>query len=125
VNKPGAVRCTWIAGVAAGALGIAATSGVASAETTVVSATVHKGDLDLSTAAGARAMLQRIWTAADRLCDDDPNERLFFGTVQHSSDIRQCRAEALARAVANLGVTAVTAEYERMQAGQSGVVAAR
>jgi UrcA family protein len=108
-----------------GALTIAAAaSGVASAqEIRVMSAPVYKGDLDLSKMAGAQVMLQRIQTTAARLCEPTVVSPLRTGVGV--SDIRQCRAQALDQAVADLGAPVLTSEYERLKAGRSAVTAAR
>jgi UrcA family protein len=100
--------------------------GVAAAQdTTVMSASVYKGDLDLSTAEGAQAMLQRIRTTVARLCDDPDLAPYFLGTGQHATDVQQCRAEALGRAVTSLGAAPLTAEYEREQDVQSVIALSR
>jgi UrcA family protein len=69
-----------------------------------VRVTVAYGDLDLSSPAGAKAMLQRIHTAAIRICGPAPSDRLSF---QRQYD--ECVRETVNRAVIDMGVPSVAA----------------
>jgi UrcA family protein len=86
------------------ALGIAAGGHTASAEdTATASVKVKYADLDLTSEAGARALLQRLHRAAKTVCGDrgdDPFERYLWAP---------CVADATNRAVATLGNPLVTA----------------
>ena len=65
---------------------------------------VHYADLDITTAAGAEALYERIQQAAARVC---PDSKLL---VQNMTAIR-CRNEVVARAVSSLSSPRVTAIY--------------
>lgn len=87
------------------ALGMAACGQSAAAQTPdTVSVKVSYADLNLSTEAGAKAMLQRIRTAAKKICGaemDDPIERLY--------EYKPCVNGTTDRAVAQFGNPIVTA----------------
>ena len=74
---------------------------------------VRYGDLNLSRELGARTMLTRIEHAATTACGDspyfrDPQSPAFFYLM---NDYKRCRAEAVAKAVAQLGSPLVTQIY--------------
>lgn len=108
---------------------IAALLSAASAEPAAVQGTskVSYGDLDLSTASGARAMLTRIEKAATQACGRSPFLREPHSpTIRYAMyDYRQCREQAVAQAVASLRAPAVSRLYAESRAGRPGHVAGR
>ncbi len=72
-----------------------------------VSATVSYADLDLSTEAGARTMLQRIRSTAREACGPEPVHSPL--TPRAPTQFRNCVFEAVDSGVANLGAPLVTA----------------
>jgi UrcA family protein len=69
--------------------------------------TVHTGDLNLSSADGAREMMARIHHAARQVCGPEPSDRLSFGGQDEV-----CMREVVNGAVTNLGSPAVAALNE-------------
>jgi UrcA family protein len=72
-----------------------------------LSRTVHLGDLDLGSAAGARVAATRIRLAADYVCGGD----LLLGRM--SDDFIPCRHAAIDRALASLHAPLVSAALGR------------
>lgn len=70
-----------------------------------VSTTVHLGDLDLSTSAGAAAAVSRLRRAAREVCGPDPDIR----EIDSRREFDRCVDHALDRAVASLNMSTVTA----------------
>ncbi len=66
---------------------------------------VHYDDLDTTSAAGARVLLQRIKTAATVTCGGEPD---IHQLVEHEI-FDQCRDEAVSNAVRKVGAPMVTA----------------
>jgi UrcA family protein len=75
--------------------------GARSAERTVI---VRIDDLDTQTEAGAAALYERITTAARRVCHDSGTRELAMFRV-----VKACRAEAVAKAIADSGVAGLAA----------------
>jgi UrcA family protein len=98
---------------------VSAASAQAPGQTTVISTKVRYDDLDLTHAAGARVMLERITSAARRDCYPEPT----FREPAQYSDWRHCMATAIDDAVRRLDAPMVTAAYGARQA--SGVVLAQ
>lgn len=86
--------------------GDAATPGVV--RTQVV---VDYADLDLDSVAGNKALYARLSHAAARACGPEPESKDLRGR----SDYRQCREEALAKAVDRIG----SPELQALHTGQS------
>jgi UrcA family protein len=103
------------------ALGLAAVGHTASAQDTgTPSVKVKYADLDLTSEAGARAILQRIHSAAKSACrdrSDDTFDRYYLWTP--------CVAHATNRAVAALGNPTVTALNSSATAAKVETVAKR
>jgi UrcA family protein len=72
-----------------------------------VSATVSYADLDLSTEAGARTMLQRIRFTAREMCGSEPVHSPL--TPRAPTQFRNCVIDAVDSAVAGLGAPLVAA----------------
>lgn len=75
-----------------GAAGMAAAS-AAMQQANVPSRTVKYDSASLLTDAGAHAVYRKIVTAAEQVCPANPGSLILSGSV------RQCRAQAIARAV--------------------------
>jgi UrcA family protein len=69
---------------------------------------VSTGDLDLSSPAGAQAMISRFQSAARKICGPEPTDRLSFG---HEYDT--CVRETVNRAVVDLGSPSVAAANDK------------
>jgi UrcA family protein len=110
-----------IAGALAASIGIA--QAAAAQERSVVSERVFYGDLNLSTSAGARAILGRLRTTVGRLCA--PTASPLLRQRYRPADVARCQASAMRRAVADLEAPLVTAEYEGSGAQQPVIAAAR
>jgi UrcA family protein len=65
---------------------------------------VRTGDLNLSTADGAREMMARLHHAARQVCGPEPSDRLSFGRQDDA-----CMHEVVNSAVINLGSPTVAA----------------
>ena len=70
-------------------------------------ATVRYADLDLTTNAGAAALLRRIKAAAKQVCGDPFD----FGNLAQKARVRRCHSEAVARAVSGVQATKLTELY--------------
>jgi UrcA family protein len=87
-------------------LGSACVSTSAFAESNdIPSVTVQYADLNLSGAAGAKAMLQRIHQAASAVCGAQPDSKIDQAARLHD----QCVNQAIAGAVRQLDIPMVTA----------------
>lgn len=86
-------------------------AGQAAAETAPApqSATVAYGDLDVSHAAGANALLPRIRTAAIAVCQPPADVHDMRGVAE----AKACVQAAMTRAVADVGRPSVTAAYRQ------------
>lgn len=77
----------------------------------IASETVMYTDLDLTRTSDADILIGRIKDAAYRVCGGDPRGHMGYdlmpGRVEWA--FRECREEAVSRAVANIGVPQVTA----------------
>ena len=80
----------------------------APAATVVVSTRVNYADLDVSSPAGAQAMLARIETAARQLCADHSDSPL---AVYNTRGRAACQARTVARAVGRLDQPLVSRLY--------------
>ena len=72
--------------------------------------TVHVGDLNLNTAAGADHALNRLRAAAQSVCGEDADSRL---ELYRMNQIRTCEQEAIGPAVQRLNSPSLAALYER------------
>lgn len=88
-------------------LGFAAPPASADEDDQVSDIVVNYGDLDLSVAAGAAALYQRLERAAWRACDKPE------GGIGDPAGWLVCYHDALARAVRDVGNANVTALYNR------------
>jgi len=78
---------------------------------------VKFADLDLATDAGATALLRRIEAAAGQICGNPHGLQPLDRLVR----VQQCNAQAIARAVTDLGAPKVTLVYRaRYQAASMG-----
>jgi len=106
------VKLVAVAGVA-----ILASAQFAHAEssklTFVDSVRVNYSDLNLRTDAGARAMYSRLEKAAYRVCGDDPRWHPAYKIRPHhvKEVFRECREDALSRAVAAVNERALWQVY--------------
>ena len=80
---------------------------------------VTYGDLDLSTAKGARAMYTRIQSAARRVCGQPSKE------IEEKRAFDACVASAANQAVADLDSPLVTALHQDKQRGSEQFASAR
>ena len=69
---------------------------------------VRFDDLDVTHAAGARVVLQRIHTASTRVCGPNESPR----DIAMWTERRRCMADSVRNAVAEVGSPIVTAMYE-------------
>ena len=70
---------------------------------------VYYGDLDLNAEQDAKIMLQRIERAAKKACGGQPTFSSYTGSLDHTFE--ECRDEAIARTVKQLGAPLVTRVY--------------
>ena len=73
------------------------------------SSAVYYGDLDLNAEQDAKIMLQRIEQAAKKACGGHPTFSSYTGRLD--STFRECRNEAIARTLKQLGAPTVTRIY--------------
>ena len=92
---------------AATAVASAAAAQSSVANPPVVSRTVHLGDIDLHTQAGAKEAARRIHVAADFVCGGDNT------LWRQDSDFDACRNDAVDRALAALQAPMVSAALGR------------
>ena len=115
-SSPMTARILGAAFAAAASLLLASFSiGPASAETAPQAARVTYSDLDLSTEAGARALLHRIDIAARSACGTDIRSPLF---PRASANYRECVSGAVDTAVRQIDAPLVAA-LNKSQAGVS------
>jgi UrcA family protein len=104
MNRPTTIAC-------AGVLALSATAGAADdTPIRIVQQRVPYGDLDLSSRAGARAMIGRIHIAAARLCA----QPLMPLLPRVAAEVYRCRLSVMTRSVAKLNAPAVTREYAHL-----------
>ncbi len=70
---------------------------------------VYYGDLNIDTEQDAKIMLQRIERAAKKVCGGHASVSSYTPTLDHTFE--ECRAEAIARTVKQLGAPTVTRIY--------------
>jgi UrcA family protein len=103
---------------------LAVTTEVASAQTAPQSShTVTYGDLDLSTADGARTLLRRIDLAAKRICGPEPVPSQLQPRLM--AYYRDCISASTDTAVARVGAPALLAVHQKIQSPASAALAAR
>ena len=78
---------------------------------------VYYGDLDLNAEYDAKIMLQRIERAAKKACGGQPTFSSYTGSLDHT--FKECRSEAIARTVKQLGAPLVTRVYSEARPRQS------
>jgi UrcA family protein len=105
--------------LAAAILATSSAPAVFAADHETVSTAVRYGDLNLASQDGAKTMLQRIQSAARRVCDQPSFPGDAYGWRG------DCIAKAISGAVIHLGSPAVTAEYrggqsDRTELAQNG-----
>jgi UrcA family protein len=113
-NRVNSRRLTVLAGcLLAGTLSVAqAASPEATAVGAVPTMVVSYGDLNLSTTEGNATLLQRITTAARRVCPLEDSRNLARAAYSNS-----CRAEAVARAVHDINSPQLAALAVRSNRG--------
>lgn len=84
--------------------------------------TVRLKDLDLGSLAGARIAVRRLDGAAGRVCGAGPDAGPDL--IRLSESFRQCRAAALAAAVARAGIPVLTQALDEAR-GKSVALASR
>ena len=72
---------------------------------------VYYGDLDIETERDAKIMLQRIERAAKKACGGHPTFSTYTGGLDRT--FKECRDEAIARTVKQLGAPVVTRIYSQ------------
>jgi UrcA family protein len=75
---------------------------------------VHYGDLHIETERDAKIMLERIERAAKRACGGHPTFSTYTGGLDGT--FKECRDEAIARTVKQLGAPVVTRIYSQTAA---------
>ena len=96
------------------ALGLAAALAAGSAVAAPpLAGRVFYGDLDLSSARGAKEMLRRVHATAVELCH--PNHSPLVSRQMRPSEVDQCVRAASDRAVGRLDAPVVTAAYRRIE----------
>ncbi|MGA0607495.1 UrcA family protein [Phenylobacterium sp. VNQ135] len=103
--------------LAALAVLVLATPAAAEPRRTLVMARVPVDDLDLSTAAGARAMLHRLNAAARDLCAFTPSPLL----PRAPGLAWRCRTQAMAQAVERLETRELRLAYAELLTAEPGV----
>lgn len=92
------------------ALAVASMAMADSPETTR-SKVVRFADLNLQSRDGAAAVYKRLSRAADSLCGLSWHIRSLATTAQMSADVRQCKADAIGKAVNQIHAPMLTAFY--------------
>ena len=92
------------------AIAVSAIAMADSAET-VSSRIVRIADLDLRSREGAEAVYQRIVHAADAMCSLSWGMRTLGGSATLAAQVRECKAEAIERAVTQVHAPMVTAVF--------------
>jgi UrcA family protein len=78
---------------------------------------VYYGDLNLNSEQDAKIMLERIEQAAKKACGGHPTFSSYTGRLDDTFD--ECRSEAVARTVNQLGAPVVTRLYSETMPRQS------
>jgi UrcA family protein len=78
---------------------------------------VYYGDLNLNSEQDAKIMLERIEQAAKKACGGHPTFSSYTGRLDDTFD--ECRSEAVARTVNQLGAPVVTRLYSETRPRQS------
>lgn len=100
------------AAVLQSALGFGAHADSSSPETIIHGRSViYYGDLHIETERDAKIMLQRIERAAKKACGGHPTFSTYTGGLDHT--FKECRDEAIARTVKQLGAPVVTRMYSQ------------
>lgn len=106
-NRVNSRRLTVLAGcLLAGTLSVAQAASPEATDAGVPTLVVSYGDLNLSTTEGNATLLQRITTAARRVCPLEDSRNLARAAYSNS-----CRAEAVARAVHDVNSPQLAALY--------------
>ena len=86
---------------------------------------VPHGDLDLTSEAGAKAMLARIDEAASKACGGKPVTGMAMDQVGQAKkrEYRRCKAAAMNSGVSGLGAPRVRAAWLDQQSGSPGKAA--
>jgi UrcA family protein len=79
--------------------------------------TVYYGDLNLNAEQDAKIMLERIEQAAKKACGGHPTFSSYTGRLD--STFQDCRNEAVAQTVKQLGAQLVTRIYSEARQGES------
>jgi UrcA family protein len=112
-NRVNSRRLTVLAGcLLAGTLSVAQAASPEATDAGVPTLVVSYGDLNLSTTEGNAALLQRITTAARRVCPLEDSRNLARAAYSNS-----CRAEAVARAVHDINSPQLAALAVRSNRG--------
>jgi UrcA family protein len=112
-----------LAATIAVAAGAEIADGAESSRVRVGSVTVAYGDLDLSSEADARVMLKRLEHAARRACGGNPQMHPAHSLMPRRVNqvYRECRAEAVARAVAHVNEPVLSVAFETVVNRAGGV----
>jgi UrcA family protein len=78
---------------------------------------VYYGDLNIETEQDAKIILQRIERAAKKACGGHPTFSSYTGRLDDTFD--ECRSEAIARTVKQLGAPMVTRIYSEARPRES------
>jgi UrcA family protein len=78
---------------------------------------VYYGDLDVNAEPDAKILLQRITQAANKACGGHPTFSSYTGRLDDT--FNECRIEAIARTVKQLGAPMVTRIYSETRPRQS------
>lgn len=105
IASPNVITTVLTVALAVGSLALAPAAMAEPDVVRPVSATVSYADLDLSTDAGARTMLQRIRFTAREMCGSEPVHSPL--TPRAPTQFRNCVIDAVDSAVAGLGATLV------------------
>ena len=70
---------------------------------------VNYGDLNIETKQDAKILLQRIERAAKKACGGQPTFSTYTGSLDHT--FQECKTQAIARTVKQLGAPMVTRSY--------------
>jgi UrcA family protein len=112
-NRVNSRRLTVLAGcLLAGTLSVAQAASPEATDAGVPTLVVSYGDLNLSTTEGNATLLQRITTAARRVCPLEDSRNLARAAYSNS-----CRAEAVARAVHDINSPQLAALAVRSNRG--------
>jgi UrcA family protein len=94
--------------ILAGALGAAATGSASAATSDAPRIVLRYSPDSLASTSGARQLYHRLVRAAEQVCPDDFSDGPFV-----SQAVRQCRAEAVARAVHEIDSPQLAEVYAR------------